>query len=151
MLGALCAIPPAKDAMAFSVISTASIRYSRSRHYGSLRPAYQGASVKHLLNFRTLFVALTVGALVYSIRSSQPVGRFLGVPYDFRVPTVDRLRERLWNEDDDRIFTPMVFGVGWSINFFRVVEKFQSDSAVEESTDAGDLSPAPRSESQPLS
>ena len=137
--------------MAFSVISTASIRYSRSRHYGSLRPAHQGAPVKHLLNFRTLFVALTVGALVYSIRSGQPVGRFLGVPYDFRVPTVDRLRERLWNEDDDRIFTPMVFGVGWSINFLRVVEKFQSDSAVEESTDAGDLPPAPRSESQPLS
>ena len=151
MLGAPCAIPPAKDAMAFSVISTASIRYSRSRHYGSLRPAHQGAPVKHLLNFRTLFVALTVGALVYAVRTGQPVGRFLGVPYDFRVPTVDRLRERLWNEDDDRIFTPMVFGVGWSINFFRVVEKFQSDSAVEESTDAGDLPPAPRTESQPLS
>ena len=107
--------------------------------------------MKHLLNFRTLFVALTVGALVYAVRSGQPFGRFLGVPYDFRVPTADRIRDRFWNEDDERIFTPMVFGAGWSINLFRVVEKFQADNAVEESTCASDLPPAPRSESQPLS
>ena len=93
-------------------------------------------------------MALTVGAAVYAVRSGQPTGRFLGLPYDFRVPTADRLRERLWNEDDERIFTPMVFGVGWSINLFRLVEKFQADNAVEECTDAGDLPPAPRSESQ---
>ena len=79
-----------------------------------------------------MFVALTVGAAVYAVRSGQPTGRFLGLPYDFRVPTADRLRERLWNEDDERIFTPMVFGVGWSINLFRLVEKFQADNAVEE-------------------
>ena len=96
-------------------------------------------------------MALTVGAAVYAVRTGQPIGRFLGVPYDFRVPTVDRLRDRFWNEDDERIFTPMVFGVGWSINFFRLVEKFQADNTVEESTDAGDLPPAPPSESQPPS
>ena len=134
----------------FSVISTPTIRYSRSRRYGSLRPVHQGAAVKHLLNFRTLFVALTVGALVYSIRSGRPVGRFLGMPYDFRVPTVDRFRDRFWNEDDDRIFTPMVFGVGWSINFFRLAEKFQADNAVEDDTDEGSLPQPPGTGSQPL-
>ena len=107
--------------------------------------------MKHLLNFRTLFVALTVGAAVYAFRTGQPTGRFLGMPYDFRVPTVDRMRERLWNEGDERIFTPMVFGVGWSINFFRLVEKFQADNAVEECTDAAVLPPDPRSEAQPPS
>ena len=107
--------------------------------------------MKHLLNFRTLFVALTVGALVYAVRTGQPAGRFLGVPYDFRVPTADRIRDRFWNEDDERIFTPMVFGAGWSINLFRLVEKFQADNAVEEITDASCLPPTPGSESQPLS
>ena len=106
--------------------------------------------MRHLLNFRTLFVALTVGALVYAVRSGQPAGRFLGVPYDFRVPTADRVRERFWNEDDDRIFMPMVFGVGWSINFFRVVEKFRADNAVEDDTDASSLPSTPGSEPQPL-
>ena len=106
--------------------------------------------MRHLLNFKTLFVALTVGALVYAIRSGQPVGRFIGMPYDFRVPTADRFRDRLWNEDDERIFTPMVFGVGWSINFFRVVEKFRADNAVEEDMGEGGLSQASRTESQPL-
>lgn len=106
--------------------------------------------MRHLLNFRTLFVALTVGALVYSIRSGRPVGRFLGMPYDFRVPTVDRFRDRFWNEDDDRIFTPMVFGVGWSINFCRLVEKFQADNAVEDDTDEGGLPQPPGTGSQPL-
>ena len=134
----------------FSLVPTPTIRYSRGRRYGSLRPAHQGAAVRHLLNFRTLFVALTVGALVYSIRSGRPVGRFLGMPYDFRVPTVDRFRDRFWNEDDDRIFTPMVFGVGWSINLFRLVEKFQADNAVEDDTDEDGLPQPPRTGSQPL-
>jgi Family of unknown function (DUF5808) len=42
-------------------------------------------------------------------------GKFLGMPYDFRRPTRERLRSRLWNKDD-RIFTPKAFGWGWDIN-----------------------------------
>jgi hypothetical protein len=41
------------------------------------------------------------------------------VPYDLRVPTVARVRERWWNPDDERLLTPHVFGVGWSINLAR--------------------------------
>jgi uncharacterized membrane protein len=85
-----------------------------------------------LFNFRTIFTALTVGAIVYALRSGQPTGRFLNMPYDFRVPTVERLKERMWNENDDRIFMPSFFGLGWSLNFFQVVEKFRADNAVEE-------------------
>lgn len=44
------------------------------------------------------------------------------VPYDFRPPTWDRLREAYWNPEDDRLFTARPFGVGWAINFFRVRE-----------------------------
>lgn len=38
------------------------------------------------------------------------------VPYDLRPPTVERVRERMWAPDDPTVFTPHVFGVGWSLN-----------------------------------
>lgn len=43
------------------------------------------------------------------------------VPYDFRVPTAQRVRERVWAPDADRVFSPTVFGVGWTVNVGRVV------------------------------
>jgi hypothetical protein len=44
-------------------------------------------------------------------------GKVAGVvPYDFRLPTIDRLREAYWNPDSERVFSEMVFGVGWAIN-----------------------------------
>lgn len=42
------------------------------------------------------------------------------IPYDFRPPTLDRLRQAWWNPDDERIFTPHTFGIGWSINLGRI-------------------------------
>ncbi len=104
-----------------------------------------------LFNFRTIFMALTVGAIVYAIRSGQPTGKFINMPYDFRAPTVDRLKDRMWNEDDDRIFMPSFFGVGWSLNLFQVVEKFRADNAVvEEEVIEDDLSALPPEPPQPL-
>ncbi|MBL7184567.1 MAG: hypothetical protein ISS50_08995 [Anaerolineae bacterium] len=45
-------------------------------------------------------------------------GRIAGfVPYDFRLPTLERLRDAYWNPDEPRIFTDRVMGVGWAINF----------------------------------
>ena len=38
------------------------------------------------------------------------------VPYDFTIPSAQRLKEAYWNPDDDRIFTERVLGVGWAIN-----------------------------------
>jgi hypothetical protein len=47
-------------------------------------------------------------------------GRVLGVvPYDFNLPTWDRIRRAYWNPDDDRLFTDRVLGVGWAINLHR--------------------------------
>ncbi len=45
------------------------------------------------------------------------------IPYDFRPPTVERLRERFWNPEDPRIFTEHIFGVGWSINLYAAFRK----------------------------
>ena len=42
------------------------------------------------------------------------------VPYDFRVPTLERAKARWWNPDDRRLFVPQVFGVGWTMNFARL-------------------------------
>jgi len=44
-------------------------------------------------------------------------GKVAGVvPYDFRLPTFERLREAYWNPESDQIFTDRVFGVGWAVN-----------------------------------
>ncbi len=43
-------------------------------------------------------------------------GSAIGIPYDFRVPTLQRIKERIWNSNDSRIFTPMAYGAGWTIN-----------------------------------
>lgn len=48
-------------------------------------------------------------------------GEILGIPYDFRKPTVERIRERMWNEKTARIFTPQVFGIGWTLNLHPIV------------------------------
>ena len=47
----------------------------------------------------------------------QPQGRVLGMPYDFRGASVDRIGSRMWNPADPRIFMPRLFGLGWTVNF----------------------------------
>ncbi|MGH2719781.1 MAG: DUF5808 domain-containing protein [Actinomycetota bacterium] len=45
-------------------------------------------------------------------------GSFHGLPYDFRKPTGQRMKSRLWNPDDPRFFPPKAFGAGWTLNFY---------------------------------
>ena len=71
--------------------------------------------------------ALVVAAVAQELRkpSSERTwhGRVGGfVPYDFRPPTLERLREAWWDPDNPRIFTDRVFGVGWAINLGRVAK-----------------------------
>ena len=42
-------------------------------------------------------------------------GRKLGMPYDLRKPTWERLKERWWNKDGP-MFTPKLWGWGWDLN-----------------------------------
>ncbi len=39
------------------------------------------------------------------------------IPYDFRVPTMERLAEAYWNPKNSTIFTDRPLGMGWAINF----------------------------------
>ncbi len=72
-----------------------------------------------------------LGAAVYQEMSKDPAERTghgtVGgvVPYDFRPPTFERLRDALWNPSDPRLFVPTVFGVGWSINLAQLGRFFQ--------------------------
>ena len=50
-------------------------------------------------------------------------GEFLKVPYDFRPPTLDKIRERCWNPNDPRLLTPHVFGWGWTVNFYTLAQR----------------------------
>ncbi|MDQ2744820.1 MAG: DUF5808 domain-containing protein [Chloroflexota bacterium] len=42
------------------------------------------------------------------------------VPYDLRPPTVQRIRNAMWNPDNPSVVAPRVFGVGWTLNLYRV-------------------------------
>ncbi len=46
--------------------------------------------------------------------------RFLGIPYEWRLPSPSRVKDRAWNPEDRRVFTPKVFGWGYSINFYEL-------------------------------
>ncbi len=67
-------------------------------------------------------VALVAAALAQQLRRPAAArtweGRVLGVPYDFRPPTLARLRARWWNPADPRVCTPRTFGVGWDLNVY---------------------------------
>ncbi|WP_227984203.1 DUF5808 domain-containing protein [Nocardia spumae] len=56
-------------------------------------------------------------------RVPAPQGKALGMPYDWRRPTFARIRARLWNPDDPRIFTPKSFGWGYDLNLYRLLHR----------------------------
>lgn len=48
-------------------------------------------------------------------------GDLYGIPYDYRPPTVDKLKSTYWSPEDSRVLMPKVWGFGWDINIGRVV------------------------------
>jgi Family of unknown function (DUF5808) len=79
--------------------------------------------LRHIAN--ALGMGLLALAVIQELRKPREArtwhGSILGaIPYDLRVPTAARFRERLWAPDDSRVFMPQVFGVGWTINIGRV-------------------------------
>ena len=76
----------------------------------------------------TLFIIAT---LIQALRSGRSHGTFMGVPFEFRPPTPRRVKERWWNPNDRRAFTPHVFGVGWSLNLHRLLGRDRDDRTLE--------------------
>lgn len=48
-------------------------------------------------------------------------GTFLGMPYDWRLPTPERFKKRIWNKKEHRLFTPKTFGWGYTINLYELL------------------------------
>lgn len=85
---------------------------------------------------RIIGAALLVAALAQELSKPASERTWTGkvasvVPYDFRRPTLARLQERLWAPEDPHLMTPQVFGVGWSVNFGRLVALVRSAMAGE--------------------
>ena len=40
------------------------------------------------------------------------------IPYDFRRPTLERMRAAFWNKETSQILVPQPFGVGWTVNLY---------------------------------
>ena len=68
---------------------------------------------------------LAVAAVVQELRLPPDERTWHGtvagfVPYEFRMPTVERIKERVWDPEGGLI-SPHVFGVGWTLNLGRAV------------------------------
>jgi len=71
-------------------------------------------------------ITVTVAAICQELEKPaeerQWHGRVGFVPYDFRVPTLTKIRDSFWNPREYRVFTERAFGVGWAINFHALME-----------------------------
>jgi len=72
-------------------------------------------------------VALALAAVFQELEKTEEErewhGKIAGfIPYDFRVPTIERFKEAYWNPYERRVLIPEVFGIGWAINFYRLLE-----------------------------
>jgi hypothetical protein len=68
-----------------------------------------------------LWLLVVAAAVLDAVRNRRRHGEAFGfVPYDFRMPTLERARSRTWNPASTRLLTPMTFGVGWSLNLGRL-------------------------------
>ena len=70
---------------------------------------------------RTAMLATVAAAVYTELRKPAAQrtwhGRLLNtVPYDFRLPTMERVRQAYWNPRSPKVFTDRPLGVGWAIN-----------------------------------
>lgn len=92
-----------------------------------MRPGLPGSLVRmRLKNKGGLIAGLAALGAAVATELRKPAadrtwhGSIAGVvPYDLRVPTVDRVREKLWNPAGS-FWSPSLFGVGWVLNVGRV-------------------------------
>ena len=70
--------------------------------------------------WRAALAIIGIIAIVGELRKPPPERTWHGkvadlIPYDFRMPTAERLRETYWNPDGP-IVSSKLWGVGWALN-----------------------------------
>jgi Family of unknown function (DUF5808) len=80
---------------------------------------------------RLIMIAMVISAVWQELSKPAAERTWQGrvwrfVPYDFRLPTWERVRESLWAPDNPHIVIPRVFGVGWTVNVGRVYAVLKS-------------------------
>ncbi len=97
------------------------------------------AKIKRLLFW--LSIAVSIAAVMEQMkrpaRERTWHGDVMGIPYDFRPPSLGRMKDAWWDPDDPRVFTPRDFGVGWAINIPRLLQivRKQRASALDEGSE----------------
>ncbi|GAA1979430.1 hypothetical protein GCM10009718_15280 [Isoptericola halotolerans] len=76
--------------------------------------------------FKMVMFALVVAAVTKELQKDPEDREWHGtvagfVPYEFRVPTLQRIKERVWDPAGEHFLSPHVFGVGWTVNVGRIV------------------------------
>ncbi|MEN5073343.1 DUF5808 domain-containing protein [Isoptericola cucumis] len=99
-------------------------------HKGGKRKGGLGALI------RLVTIGLVIAAVTKELQKDPDERTWHGtvgfVPYEFRVPTVERFRERVWDPEGEHLVSPHVFGVGWTLNLGRVVALVRERFADEE-------------------
>ena len=77
---------------------------------------------------RTAVIGAVLGAIYVELRKAPEErtwnGKLLGVvPYDFRMPSVEKVRQAYWNPHSPKLFTDRPLGVGWSVNIPTVLRR----------------------------
>lgn len=86
-----------------------------------------------LRTIRTLAWISFIAAIYQELKKPEAErtwhGKVAGfIPYDFRIPTPEKLKAAYWDPASDRVFSEHVFGVGWAVNIPVLVRKLNETS-----------------------
>jgi hypothetical protein len=77
--------------------------------------------------WRLILVIIGVIAIVQELKKAPEERTWQGkvgdlIPYDFRMPTIERFRQTYWNPEGS-ILPGKAWGVGWALNFGALKER----------------------------
>ncbi|HEX9437211.1 MAG TPA: hypothetical protein VGA16_08665 [Candidatus Limnocylindria bacterium] len=86
-----------------------------------------------LRTIRTLAWVALIAAIYQELKKPPAERTWHGkvgglIPYDFRVPTVEKIRSAYWDPTSDTLFSDHVIGVGWAVNIPVLIRKLNEAS-----------------------